>query len=478
MGFKKKKNKFFGRYENPANPKLKFTFQQISKQEPPSSAMTTPAFETLTLTSFIKRVQPSETVLTATWLALIKGCSLPRKSIAKTLGKALNPVTLYVHPDKVPEDDKGLGKSLFTSMRNPATGAIFKEIRAVARAEVWYRNAWATAVYNSLGMSADDATLTESLRGTGISINTPEQQREAMEKVRGEREEDEEIADDAERLQSKLKAKYTKKLAAGDMCTDSTAIVIYTDTFLSKSIDTLRVGGVTKEDRAAIYRDIFKAVSHITSELNTPTRTQPVTESDTESDDENMAMEKESKQASPMSAPPTTLKRTRDNSESDISVGGFSLDGASSTKRARTSLGRGTPISAMGHLAPIINLAANWALVLKADNPARRCKASDNSSVTYFTTISKVFQRNFPMEGTVDQESIEELTKVDILCDKECWPESKKNGDQKAQMRKLCAWGRFQDYIASLDQEEYEALLTNLPMTKRKTVDVRYLGMD
>merc|ERR1712224_794120 len=95
----------------------------------------------------------------------------------------------------------------------------------------------------------------------------------------------------------------------------------------------------------------------------------------------------------------------------------------------------------------------------------------------YLTTISKVFQRNFPMEGTIDQESIEELIKQAILQDTACWPKSAKNGDQAAHMRKLCAWGRFQEYVASLDVEEFEALMTNLPMTERRTKDVRFIGL-
>lgn len=463
-----------GDIQNQPEPKLKITFQDTHKQaNPPGNTMAAPFFDTLALTLFVKRLYGTEQ-REVTLKALLKASSLPRKNIGKAIGKALLPLTQFVHPDKLPEDDKDLGKRLFNSMRNPATGAIFKEIRAVARAEVWYRNAWVTAVVNSLDVPHESV---QGLDNMGVTLNTQEQQREAFAKIREEREDDAEIADAAALLQSKLNAKFAKKQAAGTMCTDSTAIVIYTNTFLTGAIDRLRVGGATREDRAEIQRDIFKAVSHITSELNTPTRTQPVNtnEEDTESqstasDDEDVPMDD-----SPASAPAAPLKRARDESDSDISVE------SSPTKRARKtrkSVGRGTPIADMGHHKTIINLLVYWALVLKPDNPARKCKAGETSSKTYFTTVSKVLQRNFPMEGTIDQESIGELTKESILFDKDCWPASKKNGDQTAQMRKLCAWGRFQDYIASLDQEEYEALLSNLPMTERKTIDVRFLGMD
>lgn len=429
--------------------------------------MATPFFETLALTSFVKRVHGADDCM-VTLEALLKALTLGRKDLAKQIGKTLLPITLFVHPDKVPKDDKGIAQALFSSMRNPATGAIFKEVRAVRAAEPWYRNAWVTAVVNSMGIPHESVAHT---------LNTPEQQTEALKQIREEREDDAEIADAAALLQSKLQTKYAKKQATGNMCTDSQAIVIWTDTFLTKSIDKLRVGGATKADRAAIHRDMFEAVAHINAELNTPTRTQPVNTSeaydgnDTESEDEDAPMD-----ISPASAPAAPLKRARDVSDSDISV-------ASSPTKLRRNQGQGIPITEFAHLTPILNVAHYWADVLKPENPARKCKAGTASSKTYFNTLSKVFQRNFTTKDSLTQDAIESLTKEKILTDTACFPSSKpteKNPtpSQDAQKRRLCAWGRFQTFVASLDEEDFDALLTNLPTTSRKIKDVRSLGMN
>lgn len=440
--------------------------------------MATPIFEILALTSFVNRLHGTKEC-EVTLNALLKGVTLGRKNLAKQLGKALLPVTLLVHPDKIPVYDKDVGKALFSSMRNPATGAIFKEIRAVRSAEEWYRNAWVTAVIDCLGIPHESVL---GLADMGIKLNTPEQQADAIRQIRHDRAEDADIANAAAALQSKLKAKFVKKQATGNMCADSQAIVIYTDTFLSKSIDKLRVGGATQAERAAIHKDMFKAASHITSELHTPTRTQPVTEDDdddcatTDSDDELAPMD-----VSPVSAPAelrsdAPLKRARDKSDSDISVA------SSPTKRARKKSGRGTPIGDFGYLADYLKLAYYWTSVLKPDNPARKCTANAKTSMGYFNTLSKILQRNFPTKESLTKDAIEELTKETILQDIACFPFSnptEKNPvpNQKASMARLCAWGRFTAYTETLDEDEFHTLLTTLPATTHKTKDVRSLGM-
>lgn len=448
--------------------------------------MAAPFFKTVALTLFIKEHAP-EDALQVTFDVLIKAATLPRRNIAKALTKALLPVTKYVHPDKLAEADREQGEALFKSMRNPATGDIYKEIRSVARADDWFRNAWVTAVVHSIGLTPD----TQQLADKGVKVLTDDVYRDAIMRIREDRQDDDDIVNAGANFQAMLNKKFAKKQVEGNMCTDSEAIVVYTNTFLTGAIDKLRVGGVSKADRAELQRDIFAAVSCITSELNTPTRTKVNAEgdeaSDTESEDGDVPMTEAKEQSecprsssdSPASAP-ATLKRSREASDSDISVG----SSASSTKRARKarkSIGRGTPIADLGsnnsQLPRMLNVVSHWALSLKADNPARKCEANEKTSKCYLTTISKVFQRNFPMEGTIDQESIEELTKQAILQDQAVWPESVKNGNQAAHMRKLCAWGRFQEYVASLDVEEFEALMRDLPMTERRTKDVRFVDL-
>jgi len=440
--------------------------------------MAAPFFETLALTCFIKRTADESARMT-TIVALIKAITLPKKNVAKALTKTLLPVTLFVHPDKLDEDDKSLGEALFKSMRNPATGSIYKDIRAVNRAEDWYRNAWLTAVANSLEVTPN----VDILAKLGLKLLNKEEMQEATKQIIEDREDDKEIVEAADLLQAKLTKKFAKKQATGKMSVDSQAIVVYTNTFLTGAIDKLRVGGATRTDRATIQRDIFAAVSHITSELNTPTRTATITEADTASDDGNSADTASDDGDVPMTeakqgSPAATLKRSRDESDGDISVE------SSPTKRARKALksrGRGTPIADMGsinsQLPRMLNLVSHWALSLKADNPARKCTANEENSKLYLTTISKVLQRNFPLDGSIDQESIEELTKKDILLDQACWPISAKNGNQVAHMRKLCAWARFQEYVSSLDIEEFNCLVADLQMTDRRVPDVRFLDL-
>jgi len=467
-------------------PKHKFTFRTYNQAYQTLNSINTmaaPFFKTVELTMFIKRAAP-EDALQVTFDVLIKAATLPRKNVAKALTKALLPVTKYVHPDKLDEDDKSLGEALFKSMRNPATGDIYKEIRSVTRADDWFRNAWVTAVVHSLGLTPD----TQQLDDKGIKVLDNEAYRNAIMRIREDRQDDDDIVNAGANFQAMLNKKFAKKQVEGNMCTDSEAIVVYTNTFLTGAIDKLRVGGVSKADKAELQRDIFAAVSHITSELNTPTRTKVNAEgdedSDTESEDDDVPMTEAKEQSecprSSSDSPAATLKRSRDESDSDISVG----SSASSTKRARKarkSIGRGTPIADLGsnnsQLPRMLNVVSHWALSLKADNPARKCEANEKTSKCYLTTISKVFQRNFPMEGTIDQESIEELTKQAILQDQVVWPKSVKNGDQKAHMRKLCAWARFQEYVSSLDVEEFEALMRDLPMTERRTKDVRFIDL-
>ena len=437
--------------------------------------MTAPFFKTVALTMFIKRTT-DEDAHQVTLEALLKAATLQRKNLAKALTKALLPVTKYVHPDKLAEADREQGEALFKSIRNPATGDIYKEIRAVTRADPWFRNAWVTAVVHSL----DLWNVSTELANRDIELLADDPYRDAIMRIREDRADDDEIADAAAMLQAKLNKKFAKKQATGNMCEDSQAIVVYTNTFLTGAIDKLRVGGASKTDRANIQKDIFSAVSHITAELNTPTRTATNAEGQSEASESDTESQSEaSKSDSPASAP-ATLKRSREASDSDISVD----SSASSPKRARKarkSIGRGTPIVDMGNnnsqLPRMLNVVSHWALSLKADNPARKCTANADTSKCYLTTISKVFQRNFPMEGSIDQESIDELTKQAILQDQAVWPASTKNGDQKAHMRKLCAWGRFQEYVSSLDVEEFEALMTNLPMTERRTKDVRFIDL-